>query len=70
VLFLVFHGISEYSHISRKIHYQVKDLCQYILEVPVDEAPIDIANIVSFVEQLHVTPLEIRKSVEDLSWKV
>ena len=42
----------------------------YVLKVPADETPIDIADIISFVEQLHVTPQEIRKSVEHLSWKV
>ena len=28
VLFLVYHGFSEYSGISKKIHYQVKGLCE------------------------------------------
>ena len=28
ILFLVYHGFSEYSGISKKIHYQVKGLCQ------------------------------------------
>ena len=42
----------------------------YILKAPVDESPIDIARIVEFVEQLQMTPSEIRQTVEHLSWKV
>jgi hypothetical protein len=42
----------------------------YVFKVPADESPIDIARIVAFEEQLSMTPLEIRQTVEHLSWKV
>ena len=42
----------------------------YVLKVPADESPIDIARIVSFEEQLQMTPQDIRHSVDHLSWKV
>ena len=41
----------------------------YVLKVPADESPVDIARIVSFEEQLQMTPQNIRQSVEHLSWK-
>ena len=42
----------------------------YVLKVPADESPIDIARIVAFEKQLTMTPMEIRQTVEHLSWKV
>ena len=42
----------------------------YVLKVPADESPVDVARIVAFEEQLRVSPLEIRQTVEHLSWKV
>ena len=42
----------------------------YVLKVPADESPIDIARIVEFEEQLTISPLQIRQTVEHLSWKV
>jgi len=42
----------------------------YVFKVPADDSPIDIARIVAFEEQLSMTPLEIRQTVEHLSWKV
>ncbi len=41
----------------------------YVLKVPADESPVDIARIVDFVENLKMTPQEIRRTVEHLSWK-
>ena len=41
----------------------------YVLKVPADESPVDIARIVDFVENLKMTPQEIRHTVEHLSWK-
>lgn len=46
------------------------DRQSYVLKVPADESPIDIERIVEFVEQMQMTPSEIRKTVEHLSWKV
>lgn len=42
----------------------------YVLKVPADDSPVDITRIVEFVEQLQMTPIEIRRTVEHLSWKV
>ena len=42
----------------------------YVLKVPADESPIDIARIIEFEEQLTITPQQIRQTVEHLSWKV
>ena len=42
----------------------------YVLKVPADESPIDISRIVTFEEQLTMTPQEIRQTVKHLSWKV
>ena len=41
----------------------------YILKTPADESPIDIQKIISFYDQCAYTPLEIRNSIKDLSWK-
>ena len=42
----------------------------YIIKAPSDESPINISQILDFIETQHFEPAEIRKSVEDLSWKV
>lgn len=42
----------------------------YVLKVPADESPVDIARIVAFEEQLTMAPQQIRQTVEHLSWKV
>ena len=42
----------------------------YIIKVPSDESPINISQILDFIETQHFEPAEIRKSVEDLSWKI
>ena len=41
----------------------------YVLKAPADETPVDINNIISFYQQLSMTPIEIRESIEDLSWR-
>ena len=41
----------------------------YVLKVPADETPIDINHIIQFYKGLSMTPLEIRESIRDLSWK-
>ena len=42
----------------------------YILKARADESPIDINKIISFYNQCTYTPLEIRNSIKDLSWKI
>lgn len=41
----------------------------YILKAPADESSIDIHKIISFYDQCACTPMEIRDSIKDLSWK-
>ena len=42
----------------------------YVLKVPSDESPIDIQQIISFMDHFTMRPAEIRKTVEHLSWKI
>ncbi|MDL2291927.1 glycosyltransferase family 1 protein [Bacteroides sp. OttesenSCG-928-F21] len=43
----------------------------YIMKIPADETPLDIKALISFYRTVHLTPLEIRSSIEgSLSWKV
>jgi glycosyltransferase involved in cell wall biosynthesis len=42
----------------------------YIIKALPDESPIDIQQIVSFIESHTFDPQEIRKTVEHLSWKI
>lgn len=41
----------------------------YILKVPANESPIDINSIVKFYKELNIKPLEIRNSIQSLSWE-
>lgn len=41
----------------------------YILKAPADESPIDINRILSFYDNLSITPELIRSSIYHLSWK-
>lgn len=41
----------------------------YVLKAPADESPIDINCIIRFYQSLSLTPIEIRDSIKDLSWK-
>ena len=41
----------------------------YVLKAPADESPINIQQIIDFVEANQFNPADIRKSVEHLSWK-
>ena len=40
----------------------------YILKVPADESPIDIRLIIEFYQKRKMSPLEIRNSIQSLSW--
>ena len=42
----------------------------YVLKAPADESPIDIQQIIDFVEHFSMQPAEIRKTVEHLQWKI
>ena len=41
----------------------------YILKAPADESPIIIEKIIKFCTQLTISPIEIRSSIKELSWK-
>lgn len=41
----------------------------YVLKVPADETPININSIIQFYRQLSMAPIEIRESINDLSWE-
>ena len=41
----------------------------YVLKAPADESPIDIQQIIDFLNHFDMKPEEIRKSVEPLQWK-
>lgn len=41
----------------------------YILKVPSDETPIDIARLIAFCKKQTISPQEIRDSIQHLSWK-
>ena len=42
----------------------------YVLKAPADESPIDIQRIIDFVDHFTMTPEEIRKTVEHITWKI
>lgn len=44
------------------------DQMPYVLKVPADESPLDIKEIINFFHIQKMTPLEIRNSIEHLSW--
>ncbi|MCH5306820.1 MAG: glycosyltransferase family 1 protein [Prevotella sp.] len=41
----------------------------YILKAAANDAPIDIEQMIDFVDHLTITPEEIRKSIYDLTWE-
>lgn len=41
----------------------------YILKVPADETPIDVQQLITFYQQMTLSPQEIRNSIKHLSWK-
>lgn len=42
----------------------------YIIKAKPDESPIDVQQIVDFLDHHHFEPSEIRKTVENLTWKI
>lgn len=42
----------------------------YVIKALPDESPIDIPQILDFIDQHHFQPEEIRKTVQHLSWKI
>ena len=41
----------------------------YIIKAPADESPIDIQQIIDFMHDFRMAPIDIRKTVESLQWK-
>lgn len=46
------------------------DYQPYVLNAPADESPIDIQTIIDFIDHFTMSPEEIRKTVEHLTWKI
>ncbi len=44
------------------------EMQKYVLKAPADETPIDINRIISFYQHLTLSPVDIRTSIEHLSW--
>lgn len=42
----------------------------YVLKAPADESPLDIQQIVDFMDHFSMKPEEVRKTVEHLTWKI
>ena len=42
----------------------------YVIKAQPDESPIDVPQILEFIDHHHFQPEEIRKTVENLSWKI
>ena len=42
----------------------------YVLKAPADESPIDVPQILDFIDRFQMQPSEIRSTVENLSWRI
>ena len=42
----------------------------YVLKAPADESPIEIQQIIDFIDRFSMKPEDIRKTVEHLTWKI
>ena len=42
----------------------------YVLKAPVDESPVDIQQIVDFMDGFSMKPEDIRNTVKHLTWKI
>ena len=42
----------------------------YVLKAPADESPVDIRQIIDFMDHFTMKPEDIRKTVEHLKWKI
>ena len=41
----------------------------YIIKAPADDTPINIEQVIDFIDNMDITPDEIRKSIYDLTWE-
>ena len=42
----------------------------YVLKIPADESPVDMNKIWNFMDSFQMKPVEIRKTVEHLTWTI
>lgn len=42
---------------------------QYIMKAPADESPIDVEQVINFIDNMTMTPKEIRDTIYDLTWE-
>jgi hypothetical protein len=42
----------------------------YIIKAPADESPVNVQQIIDFMDHFTMKPEEIRKTVEHLTWKI
>ena len=42
----------------------------YVVKAPADESPIDVQMVLDFINRQQMTAIEIRKTVEHLTWKI
>jgi hypothetical protein len=42
----------------------------YVMKAPPDETPINVQQILDFIDSHQFEPQEIRKTVEHLTWKI
>ena len=42
----------------------------YIIKAPADESPIDIQKILNFIDHFDMKPCDIRRTIQNLSWKI
>jgi hypothetical protein len=42
----------------------------YVFQAPADESPVNIQQIIDFVDSFKMYPEEIRRTVEHLTWKI
>ena len=42
----------------------------YVLKIPADESPVDMNKICNFMDSFQMKPVEIRKTVEHLTWTI
>ena len=54
-----------YSEVDEDFDHQ-----SYVIKASPDESPINIAQVIDFIDNYHFEPLDIRKTVEHLSWKI
>ena len=41
----------------------------YIIKAPADESPINVKEIINYIDTRNINPADIRRTVEHLSWK-